>query len=183
MNEAGSELLDVLASSGWKVKRRTKRVPLLPPNVLRRYSNVPAEVVAFLEDLEECTDPSDQIWAFTAEQYRCVEGPGFRWNECELMSLNAADADKDPRWRSRIEAFWDVHFPFMVAVHSDYDYLAIRLDPGGYGQVMHGYAPEFEEADKVADTFGEFLRMYARAIRTGQTKKLLAFLPPANAGR
>ena len=43
----------------------------------------------------------------------------------------------------------------MLAVHSDYDYLAVSLDDGS---VVHGCAPEWEDATPVAGSFPEFLR-------------------------
>lgn len=69
------------------------------------------------------------------------------------MALEAATGDPD--WQSEISDFWDRHFPVMLAVHSDYDYLAINIDDGS---VAHGSAPDWEETSPVAGSFPEFLR-------------------------
>ena len=69
------------------------------------------------------------------------------------MGLEAANGDPD--WQHEVTAFWDRHFPVMLAVHSDYDYLAVSLDGGS---VVHGSAPQWEDASPVAGSFLEFLR-------------------------
>lgn len=66
-------------------------------------------------------------------------------------------------WQAQIRGFWDRHFPFMPAVHSDYDYLAVSLEGQSYGEIMHGFAPEFEAASMVAPSFKEFLALFKLA--------------------
>ena len=63
----------------------------------------------------------------------------------------------DPDAQKQVRGFWDFHFPFMLAVHSDYDYLAVSLDERFYGQVVHGCGPAFEETSLVAPSFSLFL--------------------------
>jgi hypothetical protein len=48
----------------------------------------------------------------------------------------------------------------MMAVHSDYDYLAVRLAEPDAGSIVHGYAPEWMEPARVARSFEEFLRSF-----------------------
>ena len=48
----------------------------------------------------------------------------------------------------------------MLAVHSDYDYLAVSLAEDSYGQIVHGYGPEFEETSIVAPSFAHFMRLF-----------------------
>jgi hypothetical protein len=176
MDVAAEDLLEALASSGWRVRRSSAPGALLPPPLNQRYPNIPPDAIEFLGSLDECVSPSEQIWMFTRHEYEHQEEPAFRWNECELMSLEAAEADNDGEWQSRIREFWDSHFPFMMAVHSDYDYLAIDLTPSGYGRVVHGFAPEFEDAGPVAASFNEFLVTYAEAIRKGESEFLFPFV-------
>jgi hypothetical protein len=78
--------------------------------------------------------------------------------------------DDDPVYRAGIKAFWDSHFPFMLAVHSDYDYLAIRLTPDGFGNVVHGYAPEWEEPSPIAVSFAAFLEAFTAAAAMPQAE-------------
>lgn len=44
----------------------------------------------------------------------------------------------------------------MMAVHSDYDYLAVRLAGPDAGSIVHGYAPEWEEPARIPRSFEEF---------------------------
>jgi len=83
------------------------------------------------------------------------------------MALENLD---DPVERASITSFWDSHFPFMLAVHSDYDYLAIRLTTEGFGSVVHGYAPEWEDPTSIAGSFKAFLKAFTAAAKTSQAK-------------
>lgn len=98
----------------------------------------------------------------------------FRWNEHELMCLDAAGGDNEEM--DRIRAFWDRHFPFMFAVHSDYDYLAVDLNPEVYGQIVHGYMPEPEQTSLVARSFSEFVLTFMEAFRNNPKYPLSLFI-------
>jgi len=128
---------------------------LLPAPVAARYPALPTEVVAFLAAIELCGSADQTVWLFTAEDYARTDESGFGWNECELMALNAAVGD--PSWQAEIAAFWNDHFPFMLAVHSDYDYLAVRVSDGA---VVHGCAPESESPTQVTSSFGQFIEQF-----------------------
>lgn len=110
--------------------------------------------------LAACHNAAEDIWFMTPSDYARETADSFRWNEIELMSLEAAANETE---RREIVSFWDRHFPFLLAVHSDYDYLALRLSPDQYGIVVHGYAPEFEETSIVASSFADFLSAFERA--------------------
>jgi hypothetical protein len=146
-------LLEVLHRRGWNVRRAPRPRDLLSPAIAARYVGLPIEGPTFLSDLEICCSGDETAWFLTADNYARTSGPGFRWNECEVMALEAATGDPD--WQSEISDFWDRHFPVMLAVHSDYDYLAINIDDGS---VAHGSAPDWEETSPVAGSFPEFLR-------------------------
>jgi hypothetical protein len=102
--------------------------------------------------LEECRDGGDTVWLLTARDFARTAGEGFRWNEYECMAIG--DAGDDRELIDGVTAFWDRHFPFLLAVHSDYDSLAVYLDDGS---VVHGFAPSWEEPDRFADSFSAFL--------------------------
>ncbi len=77
------------------------------------------------------------------------------------MALNWAVGERDEAARQQaIRRFWDRYFPFMLAVHSDYDYLAIDTETG---KVVHGFAPEWEEPLVVAESFANFLDQFRLA--------------------
>jgi len=92
----------------------------------------------------------------------------FRWNELELMSLDGLKNDEVEYLR--IRKFWDNHFPILHAVHSAYDYLAVCLDVSKFGQIVHGYAPEFEETTIVAAAWSEFSKKFDTAARANTSE-------------
>lgn len=76
----------------------------------------------------------------------------FRWNEYEMISLDAAKDDAE--WMAAIRCYWDVHLPFFMAVDGDYEYFAFDLTDD---TIAFGMGPEFEEPRIVARDFREFL--------------------------
>lgn len=154
--QLGADLLAALRERGWRIQPSASREPLLPPLVRQRYPRVPAELTGFLESLELCANAAENVWFLCRADYRLTEGPGFRWNEFELITQETDEPEAQQRTRS----FWDLHFPFMLAVHSDYDYLAVSLDGPSYGEVVHGCGPAFEETPSVAPSFAQFLTLF-----------------------
>ena len=155
----GAELLTVLQERGWRIQHGASSEPLLPPHVRQRYPRVPAELTGFLETIESCTNAAEDVWFLCRADYRRTDEQSFRWNEFELMGLETDDIE----WQGQIRGFWDLHFPFMLAVHSDYDYLAVSLHERSHGQIVHGCGPEFEEASPVAPSFAQFLTLFGEA--------------------
>lgn len=81
------------------------------------------------------------------------------------MALEAADDEAE---RTAITAFWDAHFPLLLAVHSDYDYFAVRVGGEAHGAVVHGCAPEWEQPTEVAPTLATFLAALATAAASAE---------------
>ena len=154
--QLGAELLAALQQKGWNTQRSATTEPLLPPDVQARYPRLPAELTSFLSAIESCANAEENVWFFCREDYRRTDGEGFRWNEFELMAL---EREEDAALQQQVRGFWDRHFPFMLAVHSDYDYLAVSLDERSYGQIVHGCGPAFEETSSVAPSFAQFLTL------------------------
>ena len=146
-------LLELLSRRGWVVRQAASPRELLSPALSARYVGLPEEVRTFLASIDACCSPDETAWFLTADDYARTSGPAFRWNELEIIGLEAAEGDPD--WQHEVTAFWDRHFPVMLAVHSGYDYLAVDLDSGA---VVHGYAPDVEGTSPVARSFPEFLR-------------------------
>lgn len=167
-------LLATLISSGWHVTRRECSGALLPDHVKRRYSRLPPDVEQFLGSLEVCSNRNESVWFLTHHDYTQNREEHFRWNEHELICLDAAGGDVEQM--ERIRAFWDRHFPFMFAVHSDYDYLAVDLHPEVYGQIVHGYMPEPEQPSPVAGSFSEFVLMFLETLRSNEKFPLTLFI-------
>ena len=155
-SQLGADLLNALDTRGWSIQRSDSSEFLLPPDLRERYPQLPAEVIEFLQAMESCVNADETVWFLCREDYRRTDDQSFRWNEFELICLENDDANA----RERIRRFWDLHFPIMLCVHSDYDYLAVSLETQTYGQIVHGCGPEFEETTVVAGTFTEFLTMF-----------------------
>src|SRR5688572_16482461 len=136
---AKQKLLQILRRRGWSVRPAARARKLLAAAIAKRYPRLPADVEAFLSGLEICVSPNEKAWFLTATDFARKRGSGFSWNAIELMMLE--DAEGDPLAQAQIRSFWDDHLPVMLAVHSDYDYLAVRLSDGA---VVHGFAPEWE---------------------------------------
>ena len=162
-------LFQALEARGWTVKPRTgSHDALLPAVVAGRYDKLPQEVSLFLSAIEVCCNGAGDVWFLTADDYARMRGLGYCWNEYEHMSLDSAKNDQ--LWRKEITAFWDDHFPFMLAVHSDYDYLAVRLTSDGFGSVVHGYAPEWDSPESIAPSFSAFLEAFTAATNAAESK-------------
>ena len=173
MGEArpGAELLGVLQARGWKIQHSTSQEPLLPPDLQRRYPLVPPEVTGFLQTMESCTNAEETVWFLCREDYRRSDEQSFRWNEFELMCLETEDSEK----QERVRGFWDMHLPFMLCVHSDYDYLAVSLHKESYGEIVHGCGPEFEETGSVAPSFAQFLTLFRTTAEGGRDDYPLSY--------
>ena len=152
-------LLAVLRGRAWVVRESDHPGALLPDHLRARYPVVPDAVASFLGGLEVCHNAEENVWMLTPAELRRTDAEGFRWNEYELMALEGAE--DDPPARSKVRAFWDAHLPIMMAVHSDYDYVAVRLAEPHFGSVVHGFAPEWENPSALSRSFEEFLSRFA----------------------
>lgn len=158
--QLGADLLKVLRDKGWDVQLSDSREPLFPADVRRRYPRVPVELTDFLERIETCVNADENIWFLCRSDFRRTDAQSFRWNEFELMSLETDNIE----WQAQARKFWDLHLPFMLATHSDYAYLAVRLDERSYGEVVHGYGLELEEPSVVAPSFAQFLTLFSETV-------------------
>jgi hypothetical protein len=165
-----AQVLEALEGRGWKVQRGTSREPLLPPEISGRYPRIPAELVSFLERMDVCVNADETVWFLCRADFR-TGAEGFRWNEFELMTLESGNAE----WNEQARQFWDHHFPFMLCVHSDYDYLAVNLEARSYGQIVHGCGPTFEETSIVAPSFAEFLASFNETVAGRRDEYPLSF--------
>jgi hypothetical protein len=158
----GEDLLTTLRRAGWQVQYSAPCQFSLPSTVQQRYQSLPQEVTAFLGKLKSCTNAEQTVWFLCPADFARTDPNSFRWNFQELLSLEAAEGDA--AWQAAIRRYWDSHFPFMMAVHSDYDYLAVSLEGESYGAVVHGFAPEFESGSLVAPSFSQFLADYKEVV-------------------
>ena len=148
------QTLQALVNKQWRIRLAQNPALCLPKSITDRYPGVPAEVTAFLLQIEEACNAEENVWFLSSAHYARSETTGFRWNEYEHMEMEYED---DSLERRKISSFWDSHLPFMLSVHSDYDYLAVRLSPSDFGSIVHGHAPFWREPDVIAPSFDVFL--------------------------
>ena len=154
-----SALFNALRNRGWVIKERSSPVALLPDDLVIRYPSVPREVADFLARLETCHNENEDVWFLTPDDFRVGDDQDVtRWNEYERMALESDKGDAGSE--ARIRRFWDEHLPIALAVHSDYDYIAVRVAEPNVGSVVHGFAPEWESPAEIARSFAIFLRTY-----------------------
>ncbi len=149
------DLITALRKAGWRISEGSAP---LPARIRARYSWVPAEILAVLEGMTEAVNHSETAWLLSAAA--TLRGGRYRWNEWELVSLEAAGSDLD--WANEISAFWDSHFPFLLSVKDGYAYFAIRQAPGF--PVVYGREPEFEQTEAIAGSFDAWVEAVSAVL-------------------
>lgn len=146
------EFMTWAEEKGWEIRRKSGSQLHLDNGITSRYTGLPDGYLEFLKVVETCVAPDEQTWFIGEAEFNHSAETEFRWNEFELLSLEAAAGDS--AWQSEITAWWDHHLPIVMSVEDGYSFYAIATDSGA---IVHGCEPEFEEVEKVSDSFGEFL--------------------------
>lgn len=150
-------MIEALKNIGFVVTERLERKEL-SSDLQNRYSELPADYQEFLQRFQTITNESDNVWFNSIEDFNGESDSGFRWNEFELMGLEALADDKESC--DMIRLFWDSHIPILMSVKDGYQYLCIDLSPENYGKIYYGVGPEFEDsAEFVCDSFNHLLEM------------------------
>ena len=106
--------------------------------------------------VKRCVTPNEKTWFICEDEFNNSSDTDFKWNEYELLSLEAAMGDDS--WKSEITAWWDRHLPIVMSVDDGYSFYAIDLT-NDKGAIVHGCEPEFEEVEKVANTLEQFFEL------------------------
>ena len=149
------EVLRHLKEKGWTVRVSREKSFRFPGALEKRYGHVPSEIVALLTGIEECVSPDEKAWFLCQSDYSGKSQSAFKWNEWELLSLDAADGDAE--LEAAISAFWDRHLPFYLSVRDGYCFAALCLNGPNKGKIVEGYEPEFEEVSIVANGLIDFV--------------------------
>jgi hypothetical protein len=150
-----ANLIERLRKKGWIVSERVAQPLRLPPEIAARHPKVPISLADFLGSVSACENASHTEWFLCEADYAGTSGSAFRWDEWERMSLEAAGDDS--RLAAHVRAFWDAYLPFMLSVRDGYAYYAVRTVADGFGRVVMGREPEFENASVMAESFEGFL--------------------------
>jgi hypothetical protein len=135
----------------WNAMIENNSIKNLSENILARY-NIPDEYKTFLENIKTCTNSEENIWFLCIDDYSEKSEDAFRWNEFEIISLEAAGNDVE--LINEIKNYWNKHLPIIFNVKGQYEYYAINVENK---KIVYGYEPEFEESEIVANNFGELL--------------------------
>ncbi|MGG3889855.1 SMI1/KNR4 family protein [Metabacillus fastidiosus] len=134
--------------SDWTIVFKSEYQLNLDESIVTRYKNIPNEYLEFLKMIKQCITPSEKTWFICEGEYNNDLDIALKWNEFELISLEAAGGDND--WKSDITLWWDKYLPIVMSVDGGYSFYAIDLT-NDIGAIVHGYEPEFQEVEKVAD--------------------------------
>jgi len=162
-------LLKALAQRSWVVEL-ADQAPAKPSCIAERYPSLQADVVDVLSQATRCSSRDEQSWLLTFQAFQASPLQGFRWNQYEMMALDAATTEGE---RDAISRFWDEHFPFLLSVRADYDYLAVRLSDGG---IVHGCAPEWELPSVLVPSFSAFVERVTVGVASGELQYPLSVL-------
>lgn len=149
-----SVFIDKMLKKGWKINIRDNSEIILSKGISDRYSQISDEFLHFLKIVGTCVSEDEKFWFLTLDDYKGLSESAFHWDEIEKMSLS----EQDDEYNREIIEFWNFHLPIVLSVRNGYEYYAIDLR-NDVGSIVYGYSPEFEEPEKIANTFIQFLEM------------------------
>ncbi len=156
MNRIIRDFIDWAKSNNWTVEEKETESLDLNTDLISRYKQIPLLYLEFLQNVKAMISPDESTWFLCEDEYNSNSEIAFKWNEFELISLEAAEGDEE--WISEISLWWDKKFPIIMSVGDGYSFYAINMSDGKYS-VIRGCEPEFEEAELVASDLEEFLRL------------------------
>ena len=156
MEDIMSRLKNWFIQQEWKVIINPDKSVKLSSASTKRYSTMDAEYFTFLKSFQRVISNDERTWFLCANEYNEISDLAFKWNEFELLSLEAAQGDDE--WKGEIEAWWKHKLPIIMSVKNGYSFYAIDLD-SETSAIIKGEEPEFEEAEIVTKDFYEFLNM------------------------
>ena len=145
---------DWLKQNNWNIKYNCKKEIALNPAFTNRYQVIDNEYMEFLKKYKAVMSKDDKVWFLCCDVYNDVADLAFKWNEYEILSLEAADDDDE--WKSEIEQWWNGKMPIIMSVRDNYSFYAIDLNDK-VGSIVRGEEPEFEETELISNSFYEFL--------------------------
>ncbi|RST59315.1 SMI1/KNR4 family protein [Siminovitchia terrae] len=156
MNKKIDEFIIWANENGWDITKKSGFQLNIDSSIISRYKEIPNNYLDFLSVVEKCITPNEKTWFICEDEFNNSSDAAFKWNEYELLSLEAAMDDYI--WTSEITTWWDNYLPIVMSVDGGYSFYAIDLT-NDKDAIVRGYEPEFEEVEKVANTLEEFLEL------------------------
>lgn len=147
------KFLTYMNKCGWNIEMKKERGFNLPETIKKRYKHIPEIWFEFIAVVQSMVSGDETTWFLCEDDYDLQGTRAFHWNEWELVSLE--NAENDEEWENEIKEFWDKNFPIILSVKNGYSYYAISMENGS---IVKGSEPEFEECEKVADSFEDFMK-------------------------
>ena len=147
------KFISFLKDNHWKIEENDTKSDVYSNAILSAYGPLSAAFLEFLQKCKRVISGDDTRFFLCLDDYSGESDLAFKWNEFELISLEAAEGDTE--WTNDIRSWWKTKIPFYISVDGEYSFYAINTEDNG--AILSGYEPEFEEADKVAEDFEDFL--------------------------
>ena len=149
-----NKFISYLKENEWYIVDNEKKGDALKNDVIRKFNDLSPNFIKLIESYQSISSKDDTVGFLCLVNYCENTEYSFRWNEFELMSLEAAFGDE--QWEREVKEWWKDKLPFVISVKNGYEYYAI--DMGNNGNIINGSEPEFEEAVVVANSFEDFLQ-------------------------
>ena len=143
-----------LKENDWIVELNTNKFDYKENSILNKYNDIPVSFINILKEYSNISSKDDTTWFICGKDYLDKSDDVFKWNEFELMSLEAAEEDE--KWKMEIKNWGRKKLTFIMSVSGGYSYYAIDLEDNK-GTIIYGQEPEFEDANVVAKEFDEFI--------------------------
>ncbi len=156
MNKKYNDFINWTKINNWDISLKENPGLGLNNSITTRYKDIPQGYKDFLYNVKHCIAPSEKSWFLCEDEYNDNSDIAFRWNEFELLSLEAATNDNI--WESEIISWWDKHFPIFMSVDGAYSFYAIDL-ANNIGSIVQGVEPEFEEVEEIASSINDFFEL------------------------
>jgi len=147
-------------NNGWYIVEKSSESLMLNYEFESKYGKIPKLYLEFLNSIKQMISPNEKTWFLCEDEYNDNSELAFKWNEFELISLEAAEGDDD--WKSEIKSWWNNKLPIVMSVDGGYSFYAIDFCNGE--SIVKGYDPEFEETELVAKNVEEFLKLIMNNI-------------------
>jgi hypothetical protein len=161
-------LLKAMKKAGWQVEMRPPELGqvTLPEAVRERFAKLPDDYLEFLAAVSRCSNPEGHGCFLCADDFSGHTEAWFQWDWIErAFPPDSERRDDGIVW----QRFWREHLPIFYSMDTEYDYLALSFaEAEQSGSVLHGFAPEFELPDKVADSFTHLCVILTQFLEQGK---------------
>ena len=115
-----------MKENDWKIEENGTECDVYSNAVLSAYEPLPAAFLEFIQKFKSVISGDEKRFFLCVDDYSGESGLAFKWNEFELISLEAANGDED--WTNDIRSWWKTKIPFYMSVDGEYSFYAIDTE-------------------------------------------------------